>query len=60
MSGAVTELALAADVIPMGITAGADGNVWFGTSNAVGRITPRGGVALFPLVGHGEVLDLVA
>jgi len=60
MSGAVTEFALAADVIPMGITAGADGNMWFGTSNAVGRITPPGGVVLFPLVGHGEVLDLVA
>ena len=60
MTGTITQYALPADMMPMGISAGADGNVWFGTGNAVGRITPSGGVTLFPLGEHHEVLDLVA
>jgi streptogramin lyase len=35
---------------PVGIAAGADGNVWFtdsGTTNAVGRITPAGVITEF-------------
>jgi len=32
-----------------GIAAGHDGNVWFGNSQAVGKVTPGGGVAWFPL-----------
>jgi streptogramin lyase len=36
---------------PGGITAGPDGNLWFTglTLNAIGRITPRGTITVFPL-----------
>src|SRR4051812_16309331 len=50
--GAVTEFAIpTAKSAPLGITRGADGNVWFteSTTNKIGRITPAGVVTEFPI-----------
>ncbi|MCC6831889.1 MAG: hypothetical protein IT200_11140 [Thermoleophilia bacterium] len=43
------------------ITVGADGNLWFGSqSGMLGRLTPVGGVTLFPLPPGAEVRGLTA
>jgi len=58
--GDITEWAIPyQDGFPQDVTAGPDGNVWFTVyartgAGAVGRITPRGDVAVFPLAGIGN------
>ena len=39
------------DAMPIGITAGADGNMWFCAkkANAIGRVTTAGEIVLFPV-----------
>lgn len=47
---------------PMGIAAGADGNVWFTTNDTgkVGRMTPGGGVTLFTPQSSGSLGGITA
>jgi len=43
-----------ASCTPFGITAGPDGNMWFTAAwRVIGRISPNGRIALFPLARHG-------
>jgi hypothetical protein len=50
--GAVVEFGVPSGGRPNAIAGGPDGNVWFtepGTTNAIGRITPDGGVSEYPI-----------
>jgi streptogramin lyase len=60
---AIKEFPLPAGSDPLGITAGADGNLWFsnaGTTAAIGRITPAGSIKQFTqgLAGTGKPADI--
>src|SRR6266550_7988578 len=56
-SQTVTEFLIpTAGSVPMAITAGPDGNLWFTESsgNQIGRITPAGLITEFPLPNSGS------
>jgi hypothetical protein len=53
-SGVITEFPFAANRYPRGITAGPDGNLWFGETSAIGRITVTGIISEFPLPNPGD------
>jgi streptogramin lyase len=48
-AGTVTEFNVPGGVF--GITAGPDGNLWFTSAGAIGRVTPSGTITLFPVPG---------
>ena len=50
--GSITEFPVSAGTVPYGITAGADGNLWFtdvGATPSIGRITPAGVMTEFSI-----------
>jgi streptogramin lyase len=49
LKGTISEYPLPAHVSPGDITKGSDGNLWFTTDAAIGRITPTGVIRLFSL-----------
>ncbi len=58
MAGVITEFPTpTSGSRPLGVTAGADGNVWFTESvgNNIGRITPAGAITEFPLPAPASV-----
>jgi streptogramin lyase len=61
-AGGITEFILPsqAGLFPLGgITPGPDGSVWFVHDNNVGRVTPQGAIAEFPVLPAGhDLLDI--
>jgi streptogramin lyase len=61
-AGSVTAFSPA--ILPRGITAGPDGNLWYvqtGTANKIGRITPGGTITNFPIpTANSEPEDITA
>jgi len=56
-AGVMTEYALTSNATPGSMSAGSDGNVWFneaGTANAIGRVTPQGSIAEYPIPSAGS------
>lgn len=50
-TGAITEFPIKGGMLPSAVTAGPDGNVWFGQRGGVGSITPAGKVTIYKVDG---------
>jgi streptogramin lyase len=60
--GVVTEYAVpTAGATPLGITLGADGNMWFSelNGNMIGKVTPAGAISEMPLAAGSGPVDIV-
>ncbi len=62
--GVVSEFGIPSGGRPYAITAGPDGNLWFsepGSTNAIGRCTPMGGISEYPIPSpNTEVAGITA